>query len=84
MYTDPIIDEIRKFRDQYAARFNYDVKAMLAEEGFDSMYGARPLKRLIQRRILDTLAMQMLEGRFHEGDHIRVTKQNGEMAFEKG
>jgi hypothetical protein len=29
MYTDPIIDEIRKYRDQYAARFNYDVKAML-------------------------------------------------------
>jgi len=29
MYTDPIIDEIREFRDQYAARFNYDVKAML-------------------------------------------------------
>ena len=29
MYTDPIIDEIRKFRDEYAARFNYDVKAMV-------------------------------------------------------
>jgi len=29
MYTDPIIDEIRKFRDEYAARFNYDLKAML-------------------------------------------------------
>ena len=31
MYTDPIIDEIRKYRDQYAARFNYDVKAMLED-----------------------------------------------------
>ncbi len=31
MYTDPIIEEIRKFRDEYAARFNYDVKAMLAD-----------------------------------------------------
>ena len=31
MYTDPIIEEIRRFRDEYAARFNYDVKAMLAD-----------------------------------------------------
>jgi hypothetical protein len=31
MYTDPILDEIRKFRDDYAARFNYDVKALLED-----------------------------------------------------
>ena len=31
MYTDPVIDEIRKYRDQYAARFNYDIKAMLED-----------------------------------------------------
>ncbi len=51
MYTDPIIDEIRKFRDRYAARFNYDVKAMLddirrrqAESGIRTV--SRPPKRI--------------------------------------
>ncbi len=60
-----------------------EVKELLAEEGFDNTYGARPLKRLIQHKIQDALAMQLLEGKFKEGDHIRVTKQNGELAFEK-
>ncbi len=51
MYTDPIIEGIRKFRDEYAARFNYDVKAMLAdirrrqkESGRKTL--ARPPKRI--------------------------------------
>ena len=60
-----------------------EVKELLAEEGFDNTYGARPLKRLIQHKIQDALAMQLLEGKFKEGDHIRVTKQNGELVFEK-
>jgi len=46
--------------------------ALLAAEGFDPAYGARPLKRVIQRRLEDPLALMVLEGQFHEGDTITV------------
>ncbi|MBV9526587.1 MAG: ATP-dependent chaperone ClpB [Candidatus Dormibacteraeota bacterium] len=45
---------------------------MLAREGYDPTYGARPLKRVIQRRLQDPIAMAILEGRFHEGDVVDV------------
>jgi ATP-dependent Clp protease ATP-binding subunit ClpB len=47
-------------------------KGFLVSEGYDPMYGARPLKRTIQRRVLDPLAMRVLEGEFREGDRIVV------------
>jgi ATP-dependent Clp protease ATP-binding subunit ClpB len=47
-------------------------KEVLASEGFDPNYGARPLKRVIQREIQDNLARRMLEGEFSEGDLIEV------------
>jgi ATP-dependent Clp protease ATP-binding subunit ClpA len=47
------------------------------------MYGARPLKRTIQRRVLDPLAMRVLEGEFHEGDRIVVDVGDNELRFEK-
>jgi ATP-dependent Clp protease ATP-binding subunit ClpB len=59
-------------------------KEQLVEEGYDPMYGARPLKRTIQRRILDPLALQVLEGRFGEGDTVAVDASGGELRFEKG
>jgi ATP-dependent Clp protease ATP-binding subunit ClpB len=52
--------------------FTPKAKQLLAEEGYDPAYGARPLKRTIQRRLLDPLSLALLEGRFSEGDHIRV------------
>jgi ATP-dependent Clp protease ATP-binding subunit ClpB len=55
----------------------------LGNEGFDPVYGARPLKRTIQRRILDPLSLELLEGRFHEGDTIRVDAQGGKLVFER-
>ena len=51
----------------------------LAREGFDPVYGARPLKRAIQRNVQDTLAMAILEGRFHEDDEVSIkTDPSGE------
>ena len=47
-------------------------KEWLAKEGFDPAYGARPLKRVIQKEIQDQLAMKVLEGKFKEGDTITV------------
>jgi len=58
-------------------------KQLLAEEGYDPVYGARPLKRVIQRRIQDPLAMKILQGEFREGDIVRVDVRDGELVFEK-
>ena len=58
-------------------------KALLVDEGFDPAYGARPLKRTIQRRVLDPLAMRILQGEFVKGDHVVVDVTDGEIAFRK-
>jgi ATP-dependent Clp protease ATP-binding subunit ClpB len=58
-------------------------KALLVDEGFDPTYGARPLKRTIQRRVLDPLAMRILQGEFVEADHVMVDVTDGEIAFRK-
>jgi ATP-dependent Clp protease ATP-binding subunit ClpB len=58
-----------------------NAKALIAAEGFDPAYGARPLKRVIQKRILDPLAQKMLSGEFREGDTVVVDAQNGEIVF---
>jgi ATP-dependent Clp protease ATP-binding subunit ClpB len=65
--------------------FTPRAKQLLAEEGYDPAYGARPLKRTIQRRLLDPLSLALLEGRFGEGDTIRVDSNGqNQFAFEKG
>ena len=56
-------------------------KETLAEAGWDPTYGARPLKRAIQRLLENPLAQRLLEGEFADGDTIRVDAQNGELAF---
>ncbi len=56
-------------------------KRHLAEEGYDPVYGARPLKRVIQRSVQDPLALAVLEGRFNEGDRIAVDVQEGALLF---
>jgi ATP-dependent Clp protease ATP-binding subunit ClpB len=58
-------------------------KDMLVEEGYDPAYGARPLKRAIQREVLDPLALQVLEGQFGEGDTILVDAGDAGLRFEK-
>jgi len=58
-------------------------KGFLVSEGYDPTYGARPLKRTIQRRVLDPLAMRVLEGEFREGDRVVVDVGDNELRFEK-
>jgi len=58
-------------------------KELLAQEGFDPAYGARPLKRLIQRRIQDPMAVKLLEGEFSEEDKVVVDVEGGELVFRK-
>ena len=57
------------------------VKDYLAESGFDSKYGARPLRRAIQTKIEDPLANEVLEGRIHQGDLISVQMKNKQVHF---
>ncbi|HEY4584094.1 MAG TPA: ATP-dependent chaperone ClpB [Acidimicrobiia bacterium] len=52
---------------------------LLAERGFDPVYGARPLKRTIQRELADPLALRLLSGEFSEGDTVKVTVEDGEL-----
>jgi len=58
-------------------------KDQLVREGYDPAYGARPLKRAIQRFVLDPLALRVLDGQFHEGDTIAVDAGDGGLRFEK-
>jgi ATP-dependent Clp protease ATP-binding subunit ClpB len=58
-------------------------KELVAEEGWDPAYGARPLKRAIQRLLENPLALELLEGRFSEGDVVRVHVRDGELVFER-
>jgi ATP-dependent Clp protease ATP-binding subunit ClpB len=59
-------------------------KETLAEAGWDPTYGARPLKRAIQRLLENPLALRLLEGDFSEGDTVLVDAKDGELAFAKG
>jgi ATP-dependent Clp protease ATP-binding subunit ClpB len=59
-------------------------KNYIAHAGYSPAYGARPLKRALQKLILDNLAMKILEGTFAEGDHILVDSTDSrEMVFKK-
>jgi len=58
-------------------------KRRLAEAGFDPVYGARPLKRALQRMVLDPMAARILQGEFREGDHLLVDVERGEIVFTK-
>ena len=58
-----------------------DARALIADLGYDPTYGARPLKRVIQKRLVDKLALRLLEGEFVPGDTVRVEAVDGELAF---
>ncbi len=71
--------EDRKIRVELTDR----AKDLLIAEGYDPTYGARPLKRTIQRQVLDPLAMRVLQGEFGEGDFIRIDVSGGTIQFSK-
>ncbi|HLY47561.1 MAG TPA: ATP-dependent chaperone ClpB [Solirubrobacteraceae bacterium] len=60
-----------------------EARTLLGNLGYDPTYGARPLKRVIQKRLVDQLALAILEGRFGPGDAVRVDAENGELRLEK-
>jgi ATP-dependent Clp protease ATP-binding subunit ClpB len=58
-------------------------KEALAEAGWDPSFGARPLKRAIQRLVENPLALRLLEGELSDGDTVRVDARDGEIVFER-
>jgi ATP-dependent Clp protease ATP-binding subunit ClpB len=60
-----------------------DARTLLGNLGYDPVYGARPLKRVIQKQLVDKLALKILEGEFVEGDTVRVDTTDGALTFER-
>jgi len=80
--------QLQRLRERLALRgldleLSDAAKEQLVEAGWDPTYGARPLKRAIQRLVENPLALRLLEGEFSEGDTVRVDVEDGELRFEK-
>jgi ATP-dependent Clp protease ATP-binding subunit ClpB len=84
-----IVDiQMRHLRELLAERqinlvLNGSARQHLADAGYDPVYGARPLKRVIQREVQDPLALALLRGEFTAGDTVQVGAENGQVTFEK-
>jgi ATP-dependent Clp protease ATP-binding subunit ClpB len=84
-----IVDlQLQRLRERLEARgitieLTDAAKEAVGEAGWDPAYGARPLKRAIQRMIENPLALRLLEGDFEDGDAIRIDAQDGELVFVK-
>ena len=84
-----IVDiQMRHLREMLAERqigleWSEATRQLLADLGYDPVYGARPLKRVIQRKVQDPLALALLRGEFMEGDTVHVDVRDGEIVFEK-
>src|SRR4051794_7451704 len=87
--TDIVELQLERLRERLADRgleleLTEAAKEALAEAGWDPTYGARPLKRAIQRQLENPLAPRLLEGDLGRGDTIGVDAQNGDLVFTKG
>jgi len=70
-------------RDRIKLEFTEKAKELLADAGYDPAYGARPLKRTIQRMVENPLAMEILKGTFAEGDTVIADAEDGNITFSK-
>ncbi|MDO8489023.1 MAG: AAA family ATPase, partial [Candidatus Omnitrophota bacterium] len=74
---------IQRLKDQkITLEITKDAKDLLIEKGFDPVFGARPLKRTIQRFLEDPLAGEIISKKYKEGSSIKVTRKNEELVFE--
>ncbi len=76
-----LIDRLRA--RNIAAEITDRAKKLLIDEGYDPAFGARPLKRVIQQRLENPLASEIITGKFAEGDHIRIDADNEQFQFKK-
>jgi ATP-dependent Clp protease ATP-binding subunit ClpB len=84
--VDLAVEHLRRMlaERQIELKLSDAARDALADEGYDPHFGARPLKRTIQRRIQNPLAMKLLEGEFHAGQTIEVDHVRGEFTFSVG
>jgi len=88
-HIEQIVDiQFRKLSERLADRhmeieMTEAARNLVVAEGFDPVYGARPLKRTIQRRVLDPLALRVLEGAFTDGDKVIVDAEGDDIVFRK-
>ena len=75
--------EERLKKQNIGIEFDSCAVGYLAEEGYDPVYGARPLKRTIQKNVLDPMSISILNGKFEEGDEVSITLDEGALKFEK-
>ena len=80
--TAKLVERVRE-RD-VEVELTDDARILLGNLGYDPTYGARPLKRVIQKQLVDKLALKLLEGEFQPGDSVTVDAVGGELAFSKG
>jgi ATP-dependent Clp protease ATP-binding subunit ClpB len=73
----------RLAQQQLTLTLDTAAKKLLAREGYDPQFGARPIKRAILEHVLNPLSLRLLEGDFKPGDHIKVTAKDGELKFGK-
>ena len=83
--ADLMLGQMKKRLSASGVSLEYDraVVELLAESGFDERYGARPLRRAIQRRVEDALSEELIAGRLKIGDRVQAAVQDGELVFEK-
>ncbi|MBI5757344.1 MAG: ATP-dependent chaperone ClpB [Planctomycetales bacterium] len=83
--VDLQLDKLAKQMDEHGYKLEVSDPArdLLGNEGYDPTFGARPLRRVIQNRLQNVLASEILSGQFPEGSTIRVDCQHGEFTFEK-
>ncbi len=77
---EKVVCQVKDSRD-ITLNFDNSVRDMLARDGYDPSFGARPLKRLIQKRVLDPLALELIDGRIHDGDTVKVAAVDDRIAF---
>ena len=63
--------------------FSDEVTSLLAKEGFDDVYGARPLRRAIQRKVEDSFSVELLEGNVKKGDSVKAVLDDGKIVYKK-
>jgi chaperone protein clpB len=72
--------QVKDSRD-ITLEFDDSIRDMLARDGYDPAFGARPLKRLVQKRVLDPLALELIDGRIHDGEVIKVDAVDSRITF---
>ena len=75
-----VAKQIKDSRD-IELEFDNSLKEMLAHDGYNPAFGARPLKRLIQKRILDSLAIELIEGKVKDGDNVKISWKDNKTIF---